>query len=163
MSDSDFKRELNRIERRVIEAQAIAPLMRALAHKIGTDEARALLRGVSEQEAFERGQGAFEARGRHGIQALVDEVAGWGEGGALEMEVIEQTSSTFFFNVTRCPYYQKYKELGLEEFGVELSCCRDEPHARGFHPQLRLVRTKTIMEGADICDFRYALCRSPRS
>jgi hypothetical protein len=32
---------------------------------------------------------------------------------------------------------------------------RDE--ARGFNPQLKLVRTKTIMEGADHCDFRYYL------
>ena len=36
---------------------------------------------------------------------------------------------------------------------------RDEPFARGFNPQLRLERTKTIMEGADHCDFRYYLVK----
>jgi hypothetical protein len=45
----------------------------------------------------------------------------------------------------------------LAQFGVGLSCCRDAPFARGFNPQLKLVRTQTIMEGADHCDFRYYL------
>ena len=58
---------------------------------------------------------------------------------------------------TRCPYYDKYKELGLEEFGVGFSCCRDKPFARGFNPKLRLERTKTIMEGSEYCAFRYYL------
>ncbi len=93
----------------------------------------------------------------NGIAELVIDVAGWGEGGPWEMEVIERTASTYFFNVTRCLYYEKYEELGLAEYGVGLSCCRDEPFARGFNPNLRLARTQTIMEGADHCDFRYCL------
>jgi hypothetical protein len=65
------------------------------------------------------------------------------------MEVLEQTSKTYHFNITRCPYYEKYRELGLAECGVVFFCCRDEPFAHGFHPQLRLERSQTIMEGAD--------------
>ena len=99
---------------------------------------------------------AKEAEGKT-IEFLVEDVATWGEGGVWEMEVVEQTPTTYFFNVLHCPYYEKYRELGLEEFGVEISCCRDEPFARGLDPRLKLVRTKTIMEGGDVCDFRYHL------
>ena len=150
-------KELNRIEKRAIEALAIAPLIRAVAQRIGLDEALTILEEVNQQEAFQRGRLMAEKMGQNGIEALVDEVAGWGRGGEWEMEVLEQTPTTYFFNVTRCPYYDKYRELGLEEFGVGFSCCRDEPFARGFNPKLRLVRTKTIMEGAEHCDFRYYL------
>jgi len=115
------------------------------------------LQEVNQQEAFQRGQSMMEKEGQNGIEELVNEVAGWGEGGNWGMDVLEQTPTTYFFNVTRCPYYEKYLELGLEEFGVGFSCCRDEPFARGFNPKLRIVRTKTIMEGADHCDFRYYL------
>jgi len=115
------------------------------------------LREVNQQEALKRGQDMMKKEGQNGIDELVDEVATWGEGGVWEMEVLEQTSTTYFFNVLRCPYHEKYRELGLDEYGVELSCCRDEPFARGFNPQLRLDRSKTIMEGADHCDFRYYL------
>lgn len=150
-------KELNRIEKRAIEALAIAPVIRTVAKRIGRDEALAILQEVNQQEAFQRGQSMMEKEGQNGIEKLVNEVAGWGEGGNWEMDVLEQTPTTYFFNVTRCPYYEKYRELGLEEFGVGFSCCRDEPFARGFNPKLRLVRTKTIMEGADHCDFRYYL------
>ncbi len=99
----------------------------------------------------------MRTEGQNGIEELVKDVDSWGVGGIWEIDVLEQTSTNYFFNVFRCPYYEKYRELGLDEFGVEFSCCRDEPFARGFNPRLKLVRTKTIMEGADYCDFRYYL------
>lgn len=149
--------ELNRIDKRAIEALAIAPVIRAVSDKIGWDEALALLQRINEREAFQRGRNMAEETGPNGIEELESEVAGWGRGCLWEMDVLEKTSTTYFFNVTRCPYYEKYRELGLVEFGVAFSCCRDEPFARGFNPNLKLARTQTIMEGAGQCDFRYHL------
>ncbi len=157
MSKTIGSNDLNRIEKRAIEARAIAPLLRAMFSKTGRDVALAMLQEINEQEALERGRVGSPAAGENGILQLVTEVASWGEGGVWEMDVLEETPTTYFFNVTRCPYHDKYKELGVEEFGVALSCCRDAPHARGFNPRLRLERTKTIMEGETICDFRYYL------
>ncbi len=150
-------KELNRIEKRAIESLAIVPVIRAMSQRIGKDEALAMLKEINEQEAFKRGQNMMKTDEKNGIEGLISEVASWGEGGNWEMDVLEQTATTYFFNVHRCPYYEKYRELGIDEFGVELSCCRDEPFARGFNPRLKLVRSKTIMEGADYCDFRYYL------
>ena len=146
---------INRIEKRAIEALAILPIIEMVSQKIGRDAARAILKEVNQKEAYQRGQSMMKEQ--NVIDELVKEVATWGEGGTWEMDILEKTSTTYFFNVLRCPYYEKYKELGLEEFGVELSCCRDEPFARGLNPKLKLVRTKTIMEGEDRCDFRYFL------
>ena len=150
-------KKLNRIEKRAIEALALMPVIKAVSQRIGLDEILTILEEVNQQEAFQRGKSMAEKMEQNGIKALVDEVVGWGRGGVWEMDVLEQTPTTYFFNVTRCPYYEKYRELELDEFSVYFSCCRDEPFARGFNPQLRLVRTKTIMEGADHCDFRYYL------
>jgi len=151
------KKELSRIEKRAIEALAIAPVIRELSRRIGKNEALSILKESNQQEAFHRGQKLKESEEQNGIEELFNDVASWGDGGVLEMEVIEKSSTTYFFNVVRCPYYEKYKELGIEEYGVELSCCRDEPFARGFNSQLKLTRSKTIMEGAEFCDFRYYL------
>lgn len=149
--------KLSRIEKRAIEALAVAPVIKAVAQLIGKKEALAILQEVNQKEAFQRGQHMRSKVGRTGITELVDEVAGWGEGGTWEMKIIERTPETYYFNVTRCPYYEKYRELGLEEFGAAMSCCRDKPFASGFHPQLKLERSQTIMEGAEYCDFRYSL------
>ncbi len=157
MKKQDEDEKLNRIEKRAIEALAVAPIIRAVTQRIGKEGALAILREINQQEAFQRGQSMRKSDSQNGIDELVDEVDTWGEGGIWEMDVLEQTPTTYFFNVTRCPYYEKYRELGLEEFGVEFSCCRDEPFARGFNPRLILMRTKTIMEGADHCDFQYYL------
>ena len=157
MKRTDECKEINRIEKRAIEAMAILPIIKLVSEKLGMDEARAILREVNQNEAFERGRKMMKEQ--KVIEELVNDVDTWGEGGDWEIEVLEKTSTTYFFNVLRCPYYEKYKKLGLEEFGVELSCCRDEPFARGLNPDLELVRTKTIMEGADLCDFRYYLRR----
>ena len=157
MKTQDESYELNRIEKRAIEASAIAPIIQAVAQQIGKEEALAILQKVNEDEALQRGESIRRKLGATGIHQLIEDVATWGVGGVLEMEVIEQTSETYHFNITRCPYFEKYRELGLAEYGVALSCCRDEPFARGFHPQLKLERSQTIMEGADFCDFRYTL------
>jgi len=157
MTGSPDSDEITRVERRAIEAQAIAPVIRAVARRIGWEDALAILMEASRREAFQRGRAVAEEAGRGGINELVRDVASWGRGGRWQMEVVEQTPTTFSFNVTRCPYAEKYRELGVEDLGVALSCCRDEPFARGLDPRLRLVRTRTIMEGADHCDFRYSL------
>jgi len=151
--------ELNRIEKRALEAQAVVPVLEAVAKRVGREKARAILVEVNEAEAFERGGKQAKETGPHGIDELAEEVASWGQGGVWEMDVLEKTETTYQFNVTRCPYNDKYRELGLEEWGVGLSCCRDQPHASGFNDRLRLERTKTLMEGDDHCDFRYYLDR----
>lgn len=147
---------MNRIEKRAIEAQAITPVIREMSRRIGDKDARDILKDINQKEAYERGRKIAKEAAKKTMDFLVDDVATWGDGGVWEMEILEQTPTTYFFNVLRCPYYEKYRELGLEEFGVELSCCRDEPFARGLDPKLKLVRTKTIMEGGDVCDFRYS-------
>ncbi len=85
-------KELNRIEKRAIEALAITPVIRAVSQRIGWDEALAILQDVNQREAFQRGRSMVGEMEQNGIEELVDEVAGWGRGGAWEMDVLEQTS-----------------------------------------------------------------------
>ncbi len=156
MNKTTEKSDLNRIEKRAIEASAVAPVINKLFDEIGKKEALAILREVNEKEAFQRGKDMMKSENNNGINELVKDVATWGDGGVFEIDILEKTLITFFFNVHKCPYYKKYEELGLTELGVGFSCCRDKPFARGLNPKLKLVRTKTIMEGADFCDFRYS-------
>lgn len=148
---------MNRIEKRAAEALVIAPVIREISRRFGEKEALSILTDINQREAFERGASMAKAAEENAIEILVQDVASWGEGSDWQMEILERTATTYFFNVLRCPYCEKYRDLGLDDFGVALSCCRDEPFARGLHPRLKLERTKTIMKGADCCDFRYYL------
>jgi L-2-amino-thiazoline-4-carboxylic acid hydrolase len=73
------------------------------------------------------------------------------------MEQLELSKKRFDFNITRCQYAEMYKDLGMADLGVILSCSRDFALIEGFNPRMTLLRTKTIMEGYDHCDFRIAI------
>jgi hypothetical protein len=76
---------------------------------------------------------------------------------------LEQTGNRFAFNVTRCRYAEMYRALGIPELGALLSCNRDAALIAGFNPDIKLIRSQTIMEGAPFCDFRYTLEHEPFS
>lgn len=58
-------------------------------------------------------------------------------------------------NRADCGYAKMYERLGIQDLGYLLSCSRDASFMDGFNPEIELIRTQTIMEGAEYCDFRY--------
>lgn len=55
------------------------------------------------------------------------------------------------YHFTRCMYAEILWELGEPELGLVI-CARDEPWVRSWSPKLPFCRTKTFMEGDDLCD-----------
>jgi hypothetical protein len=149
--------EISLIERRVIEAQAIAPLIIAFGKEVGLEKAKAIVQRNNEEASREYGRRCAATVGSNTMADLAKEVASWGEGGVLEEEVLEHNERTYAFNVTRCLYVERYEVLGVRKFGYCLSCCRDNPFVEGFNSKIKFKRTQTIMEGAPYCDFRYTL------
>ena len=98
---------------------------------------------------------AAAAPGGTSLKAFQDVMPLWTKGGALEIEVKEQTDERFTFNVVRCRYAETYKAMGLGEIGHLLSCNRDGAFSEGYDPKLKLDRPQTIMQGASHCNFRY--------
>jgi len=56
-------------------------------------------------------------------------------------------------NITRCGLVKWFREQGVPEI-APIACKGDFVWAE-FMTGLKLVRTRTLAEGADICDFRY--------
>ena len=68
---------------------------------------------------------------------------------------VEETSSGFLFNCTKCPAYELAKQHGIIEQAFYL-CCEPDPFAaEGFNPNIGFKRTKTLMQGDDYCDHFY--------
>jgi hypothetical protein len=79
----------------------------------------------------------------------------WAGGGAMKIEPVPGAANQLNFNVTKCGYAELYKEWGLADLGLLFHCGRDFAMVRGFGTDISLSRTKTIMEGHSICDFRF--------
>jgi len=157
---SDQAAELPLLERREIEARIVGPLIRGFAAEFGQEKTLEVVRSVIQRLARESGVELARAIAEPSLQAFASMLDRWSQGGALELEVLEQSPSILSFNVTRCRYAEMYRALGMQDLGSSLSCVRDQELAAGFNPQIQLERTQTIMQGAPYCDFRFRLLPS---
>jgi hypothetical protein len=74
---------------------------------------------------------------------------GWG------IEQIENSKTSFAFNVHRCFYLDVFTAYGAPEL-TPLYCRLDDLLYAPWSPSIRWERTKTLGRGDDCCDFRYS-------
>lgn len=67
----------------------------------------------------------------------------------------EKKGDSTIFNVTKCPIADVAKELKAEKWLFHLTCLTDEPTITGFNKFIKFSRSKTLMQGDDICDHCY--------
>lgn len=152
--------EIGILARRRIEAEILAPVYDELKAEIGQAAAQALLGRAIRRAAIKAGED-FAARAPAGpdLTHFQDIQRLWTKDDALRVEVLAATPERYDFNVRRCRYAETYRAMGLAEIGAVLSCERDGAFCEGYNPEIAMTRTQTIMQGADHCDFRYALKR----
>ena len=153
----DTLNDVGVLKRREIEARIVAPLIERLGEEFGHERVTELAREVVVSVAQGQGSELAEAMGGNDLAYFADSMENWTKGGALEVDVVEQSDGVFAFNVTRCKYAEMYRGLGIPELGALFSCNRDGTMVEGFNPDITFERTQTIMGGASHCDFRYSL------
>ena len=156
MTQSAHPEGLSMLEKRKIEAEILKEVYDTLKESHGEEVAKKTIAESVRRSAIEQArQFAAAAPGGPSLKAFQDVMPLWTKDGALEIEVKEQGSETFRFNVVKCRYAETYKAMGLGEIGHLLSCNRDGAFCEGYDPRLKLERTQTIMQGASHCDFKY--------
>jgi len=153
----DTLNDVGVLKRREIEARIVAPLLERLGQEFGHDQVRALAAEVIVDVAQTQGAAMAELLGGNDLAVFAGSMEAWTRGGALEIEVVENTPTRYAFNVNRCKYAEMYRDLGDPELGATMSCNRDGTMVEGFNPEITFTRTQTIMNGASHCDFVYEL------
>ena len=143
------------LTRREIEARILAPVIDALGRRFGRDEVVAIVRETIAGLARAQGRAMAEARGDASLGTFATTLGPWTRDDALRLQVVQATSDTSAFAVTRRREAEMYRARGVPELGEVLSCQRDAALIEGFNPDVTLTRTQTIMQGASHCDFRY--------
>jgi predicted hydrocarbon binding protein len=141
---------------REIQAPIVTLLINGFAKEFGYKKVIKIAENVISQDAMAAGKKmAKEYKGNAltELAKIVKDV--WAKNGALKIDMIKETESELFFDVTYCEYAQMYEKMGIKNMGSTLSCIRDFSFLKGFNPQIELKRTQTIMEGAKYCDFRF--------
>jgi hypothetical protein len=155
----DMKREeikITHLMRREIQAPIVSSLIKRFADEVGHDKAIGIARQVINEDAVSSGKILAEQYSGNSIAELskvVKEI--WAMDDAMTIKMIKEDENELSFDVIYCGYAEMYKEMGIKELGYVLSCDRDFPFIEGFNPAITLKRTKTIMRGAEYCDFRF--------
>ncbi len=75
---------------------------------------------------------------------------------SLSHEVVEDTEKVFALEVTECVSAEVFRSAGLDgEIGHAAVCNMDYYWPPAFNPSFTMKRTKTLMQGHDICNHRY--------
>lgn len=147
--------KISHLTKREIQAPLVVAFIKGLIKEFGQEKAFDIASRIIEADARLNGEALGGEYGQNlkGLKNVVENI--WCEDGAMVIEVVEESDTVFAFNVTKCGYAEMYERLGIKEFGSCLSCNRDYAFGEGFSPSIKLERTKTIMEGASHCDFRF--------
>jgi len=78
-----------------------------------------------------------------------------GVGKTIVREVVEDSKHVFEMKITECLTEVVFREMDALDFGYACVCHADFGLPVGINPKLKLIRTKTLMQGHDCCNHRY--------
>ncbi len=73
----------------------------------------------------------------------------------LTTRIIEDTPNAFEVEITECLWAKTFRDADAPDLGYICICHPDFAMAEGFNPKIKLIRTKTLMQGHDCCNHRW--------
>ena len=135
----------------------LIPLLNQLAEQIGREKFVAMLKGAVDEVVRKKTSGrpptvpdlVALAANLNRMPPLMQH--------ALDFEVVERTAEAFEYRVKKCLWAQAFRDSNAGDIGYAMVCYPDYAVARSLNPKLKLIRTKTLMQGDDGCSLRYVM------
>ena len=70
---------------------------------------------------------------------------------------MEDTKTAFEVKVTECIWAKTFHDLKAPDIGYAMVCHADFAIATAFNPKMKLIRSKTLMQGHDCCNHRWVM------
>jgi len=138
-------------------AWTLLPHLKAVGDEIGRKRLIKILQSAAEKQSRQSGRKTAEEATRPDFSSFTDWARKpsrfWQH--ALTFTTVEDTPSAFEINVTECLWAKTFREAGGVDIGYAVICHPDFASAEGYSTKLRLVRTKTLMQGHDCCNHRW--------
>lgn len=133
-------------------------LAKALEKEWGKDKLIAFLKKATDERMLVYGQKQAKQAGRNDFSAYMDTFrnpAVYAD--SLTMKIVEDSEKAFELEVTECIWATTFLHARAGDIGHAHVCYGDYSWARGFNPKIKLVRDKTLMQGAPVCNHRYVM------
>ncbi len=134
-------------------------IFRGLETEIGRDKFHEMLKSLINAGAKQQMAEMAKRTGSNDLAAFTKGFRAPGSifNRALTFDVIEDTPKAFEVKVKECLWAKTFRDAKSEDLGYVLSCYGDYASAEGFNPKMRMIRTKTLMQGDEFCNHRYVL------
>jgi hypothetical protein len=76
---------------------------------------------------------------------------------ALVCDVVEESESAFEIHVSQCLWAKTFRAQEAGDVGYAAVCHPDYMAATTLNPKMRMIRTKTLMQGHDCCNHRWVM------
>lgn len=135
----------------------LIPLLKALSGQVGREKFVRMLREAEDEVVRKK------TAGRPPVVRDLTSMAGNMKNmpplmqHALQAEIVEQTSKAFEYHVTRCLWAKAFRDEDAADIGYAMVCYPDYAVAKGLNPKLKLIRTRTLMQGDESCSLRYVM------
>jgi len=154
--DAEYPRKLT--YRQVIGARyrGSIRLAKALQEELGKEKTIEFLKSNTRQRMLDYGESQAEKTDDHSLRQYTEQFRNLDSyKNTLVMEIVEDTEEAFELKVTECLWASTFRDADAGEIGFAMVCHGDYAWAEGFDPKIKLIRDKTLMEGATICNHRY--------
>ncbi len=134
-------------------------LLRGIEKEMGSEKFATLVKRLVDEETEKQMAEMAKRAGQNDMAAFTRPFRQKGSlfEKALTYEIVEDTPKAFEVKVTECLWARTYQSANAGDLGYLLSCYGDYASARGFNPKMRMIRTKTLMQGDAYCNHRYVI------
>jgi len=134
------------------------PAMKNLMKQIGKEKFLELLRKSSEM-LYESDKDVDINYNERTLTAWSDGIKkgceNWSD--RLTFEILTDNQNEFEIKFTECLWAKTFREAEASEIGYAGCCYQDVPNTKRYHPKLKLIREKTLMQGDDCCHFKWVM------
>jgi predicted ArsR family transcriptional regulator len=134
-------------------------LMKNLAEELGKDRFDALLKKVASRTTAQQAKQQAAKQGRNDLAAFIAPLKSKDSlfAHALTFAFVEDTEKAVEIKVTECLWAKTFRDAGAADIGYAAMCHTDFALAPAFNPKMKMIRTKTLMQGHDCCNHRYVI------
>jgi len=137
----------------------LIPLIEAVSQEIGREKLISLLEKTSSKMASEYAKMQASNFEKNDLATFSEQARNPNHflKNVTSYDVVKYTDSVFELEIHECLWAKIFRESNAADIGYSCICHPDFSAAQTFNPKLKLIRTKTLMQGDECCNHRYIM------
>lgn len=139
--------------------EGFIPMMKSMGEDVGKDKLIEMVKRASSRAAARAVAERASKAPKRDLAAFAEPLVHPGElmQHALTFQIVEHTEKALEIKVTECLWAKTFREKDAGDIGYAAICHPDFAVAPAFNPKMKMVRSKTLMQGHDCCNHRWEM------